>query len=218
MGKISSHPDAGRIAARGVTFAMQQYGRMKVTGLGERESTAGYLKTNGENLFRSFKRIKDLYDKDNRRLDYIIFGEISEVEDYLNVNCKIMDVEKGFIIGEISDSKKGKENLAKISLNIAGKLYDMIPYNGRVIKTKEKGILVNLGLFDGLKTGSQLVIYRNSRARSTNDIMRTGELLTVKEADTFISYAEPDRPELLNEIDSTFKVFPLKNRRAKKIE
>jgi hypothetical protein len=129
-----------------------------------------------------------------------------------------MDVEKGIIIGEISDSKKGKENLAKISLNIAGKLYDMIPYNGRVIKTKENGILVNLGLFDGLKTGSQLVIYRNSRARSTNDIMRTGELLTVKEADTFISYAEPDRPELLNEIDSTFKVFPLKNRRAKKIE
>ncbi len=218
MGKISNHPDAGRIAARGVTFAMQQYGRMKVTGLGERESAAGYLKTNGDNLFRSFKRIKELYGKDNRRLDYIIYGEISEVEDYLNVNCRIMDVDKGFIIGEISDSKKGKENLAKISLNLAGKLYDMMPYNGRVIKTKEKGILVNLGLVDGIKTGSQLVIYRNSRARSTNDIMRTGELLTVKEADTFISYAEPDRTDLLNEIDSTVRVFPLKNRRAKKIE
>ena len=83
---------------------------------------------------------------------------------------------------------------------------------------KEKGILVNLGLVDGIKTGSQFIIYRNSRARSTNDIMKTGELLTVKESDTFISYAEPDRGELLNEIDSTFKVFPLKNRRARKIE
>ncbi len=129
-----------------------------------------------------------------------------------------MDVDKGFIIGEISDSKRGKENLAKISLNIAGKLYDMMPYNGRVIKTKEKGIIVNLGLLDGIKTGSQLIVYRNIRSRSTNDIMRTGELLTVKEADTFISYAEPDRAELLNEVDSTVKVFPLKNRRAKKIE
>jgi len=218
MGKISNHPDAGRVAARSITFAMQQYGRMKVIGLGERESAAGHLKTNGQNLFRSFKKIKELYWDDNRRLDYIIYGEISEVEDYINVKCRIMDVEKGFIIGEISDSKKGKENLAKISLNIAGKLYDMMPYNGRVVKIKEKGILVNLGLFDGIKTGSQLVIYRNSRAKSTNDLMRTGELLTVKETDTFMSYAEPDRGELLNEIDSTFRVFPLKNRRAKKIE
>ena len=218
MGRISNHPDAGKVAARGITFALQQYGRMKVAGSGERESAAGYLKTNGDNLFSSIKRIKELYGKDNKRLDYIIFGEISEVEDYLNVSCRIMDVDKGFIIGEISDSKRGKENLAKISLNIAGKLYDMMPYNGRVIKTKEKGIIVNLGLLDGIKTGSQLIVYRNIRSRSTNDIMRTGELLTVKEADTFISYAEPDRAELLNEVDSTVKVFPLKNRRAKKIE
>lgn len=217
-GKISSHPDAGKIAARGITFAMQQYGRMKVTGLGERESAAGNLKTNGENLFRSIKRIKELYERDNRRLDYIVYGDIAEIDDYISVKCRVMDVDRGFIIGEFFDSKKGKENLAKLSLNVAGKLYDMIPYNGRVIKMKEKGVLVNLGLVDGINAGSQFIIYRNSRARSTNDIMKTGELLTVKESDTFISYAEPDRSELLNEIDSTFRVFPLKNRRARRIE
>lgn len=217
-GKITNHPDVGKIAARGITFAMQQYGRMKVAGLSERESAAGNLKTNGENLFRSIKMLQNLYEKDNKRLDYVVYGEVSEVDDYLNVTCRIVDLERGFIIAELTDSKKGKENLEKLSLNVASKLYDLIPYNGRVIKMKEKGILVNLGLVDGINAGNQFIIYRNSRARSTNDLMRNGELLTVKETDTFISYAEPDRSDLLNEIDSTFKVFPLKNRRAKKIE
>ncbi|HOP65190.1 MAG TPA: tetratricopeptide repeat protein [Spirochaetota bacterium] len=217
-GKISSHPDAGRIVAGSVTFALQQYGRMKVAGPGDRNRVAGYLKINGENLFRSFKRIQKVFEDENREVRFAVYGDITEVDDYLNVTCRIMDMERGFVIGEFSESVKGKENLTVLSMNIADKLFEMIPYNGRVIKVDDKGIIVNLGLIDGIKSGSRLVIYRDSRSRSTNDLMRKGELLTVRETDTYMSYAEPDSVELLNEIDSTDNVYPLKNRRARKIE
>jgi len=217
-GKISAHPDAGKIMARGITFAMRQYGRMKTADLFERESAAGALKTNGDNLFRSIKSVREFYEKDNRKIDFIIIGEISEVDDYLNITCRVMDLNRDFIIGEFTDSRKGKENLAKLAINTAEKLYGIIPYSGHVLKIKETGILVNLGLFDGIQAGSQLVIFRDSRSRATNDSMRYAELLTVKESDTFICYAEPDRPDLINEIDSTFSVYPLQNRRARRIE
>jgi hypothetical protein len=101
---------------------------------------------------------------------------------------------------------------------IAEKIYNTIPYNGKVLKVKDDGILLNLGLFDGVKEGTELVIYRDSRSRLNNETIRYAEIFTVKETDTFISYAEPDRPEILREIDSTNSVYPLMKRRARKIE
>jgi len=217
-GKVTDHPDSGKIAARSLTFALKQYGRMKTPGLGEREQIAGNLKTGGDNLFDTIKKIKDISDKGDQKFDYLIFGEISEVDDYISITLKIMDLNRGYIIYELTDSKKGRENLNLLSILIAGKIYDIIPYNGKVLKVKEKGILLNLGLFDGVKDGTELVIYRDSNSRLNNETIRYAEIFTVKETDTFISYAEPDRPDILKEIDSTNNIYPLMKRRARKIE
>ncbi len=217
-GKITDHPDSGKTAARNLTFALQQYGRMKTPGLGEREALVGNLKTGGESLFSTIKKIKEISDKREQKFDYLIFGEISEVDDYISITLRIMDLNRGYIIYEITESKKGRENLNLLSLLIAGKIYDIIPYSGKVLKVKEKGILLNLGLFDGIKDGTELVIYRDSSSRLSNETIRYAEIFTVKETDTFISYAEPDRPDILREIDSTNKIYPLLKRRARKIE
>lgn len=217
-GKITEHPDSGKIAARNLTFAIQQFGRMKTPGLGERETLAGDLKTGGENLFETIKKIKEISDKGEQKFDYLIFGEISEVDDYISINLKIMDLNRGYIIYELTESKKGRENLNLLSILMAEKIYDVIPYNGKVLKVKDNGILLNLGLFDGVKEGTELVIYRDSSSRLNNETIRYAEIFTVKESDTFISYAEPDRPDILREIDSTNSVYPLMKRRARKIE
>ncbi len=217
-GKITDHPDSGRIAADNLTFALQQFGRMKTPGLGDREALVGNLKTNGENLFNTIKKIKEISDKGEQKFDYLIFGEISEVDDYISISLKVMDLNRGYIIYELTESKKGRENLNLISIMIAEKIYNTIPYSGKVLKVKDDGILLNLGLFDGVKEGTELVIYRDSRSRLNNETIRYAEIFTVKETDTFISYAEPDRPDILREIDSTNSVYPLMKRRARKIE
>jgi tetratricopeptide (TPR) repeat protein len=217
-GKITDHPDSGKTAADNLTFALQQFGRMKTPGPGEREKLAGNLKTNGENLFNTIKKIKEISDKGEQRFDYLIFGEISEVDDYISITLKVMDLYRGYIIYELTESKKGRENLNLLSIMIAEKIYNTIPYSGKVLKVKDDGILLNLGLFDGVKEGTELVIYRDSRSRLNNETIRYAEIFTVKETDTFISYAEPDRPGILREIDSTNSVYPLMKRQARRIE
>jgi len=129
-----------------------------------------------------------------------------------------MDLNRGYIIYELTESKKGRENLNLLSILTAEKIYNIIPYSGKVLKVKDDGILLNLGLFDGVKDGTELVIYRDSNSRLNNETIRYAEIFTVKEADTFISYAEPDRAGILKEIDSTSIVYPLMKRRAHKIE
>ena len=217
-GKITDHPDAGKIAARNLTFALQQFGRMKSPGLKDRELLAGNLKTDGENLFNTIKKIKQVTDKGEIKVDYLIFGEISEVDDYISINLKIMDFNRGYIIYELNESKKGRENLNLLSILTAEKIYNIIPYSGKVLKVKENGIILNLGLFDGIKEGTELVIYRGASSRINNETIRYAEIFTVKETDTFICYAEPDRPGILRDIDSTNIVYPLMKRRARKIE
>ena len=124
---------------------------------------------------------------------------------------------RGYIISEFEVTGKGKESLGDVSLKTAVKLYDTIPYSGRILKLKDDGILVNLGIIDGVVTGSRLVIYMDSRSRATGDRVRYAEVFTVRESDTFICYAEPDRAGALKEIDSTYSVYPLQKRRAKKL-
>ena len=217
-GKITDHPDSGKIAARNLTFALQQFGRMRTPGLGEREALAGNLKTGGENLFDTIKKVKEISDKGEQKFDYLIFGEISEVDDYISITFKIMDLNRGYIIYELTESKKGRENLNLLSILTAEKIYNIIPYSGKVLKVKDNGIILNLGLIDGVKDGTELVIYRDSNSRLNNETIRYVETFTVKETDTFISYAEPDRPDILREIDSTNIVYPLMKRRARKLE
>lgn len=217
-GKITDHPDSGKTAARNLTFALQQFGRMRTPGLGERETLVGNLKTNGENLFDTIKKVKEISDKGEQKFDYLIFGEISEVDDYISITFKIMDLNRGYIIYELTESRKGRENLNLLSILTAEKIYNIIPYNGKVLKVKDNGIILNLGLFDGVKEGTELVIYRDSNSRLNNETIRYVETFTVKETDTFISYAEPDRPDILREIDSTNSVYPMMKRRARKLE
>jgi len=87
-----------------------------------------------------------------------------------------------------------------------------------VLRIKEGGIIVNLGLLDGISEGDRMVIYKFRNERSPGDSLKKKILLTVKEADTIISYAEPGASDELDSIDSNDIVLPLKKRRARKIE
>lgn len=217
-GQITEHPDAGRVAARNIHFALQQYGRMDVAGLRDREELAGSLKSGGNDIFDTIRYLRETALKGGRKYDYLVYGEIFENENYINLGCKVLDLEKGYIIGEFSENAKGKGSINHVAMNSARKIYNTIPYSGRVLKIKDEGIVVNLGLMDGIDEGSDLVIFRNERSKSSNDIRRIKEIFQVKEADTYICYAEPTRKEVLRVIDSTDTVYPLEKRRARLLD
>lgn len=217
-GKIIEHPDAGKAAARNISFALQQYGRMDVAGLRSREDVAGSLKTGDGDIFDTIAYLRERTDESGKKYDYIVYGEIFENNNYMKLECKILDLERGYIIGEFSESAKGKGSINHLSMNTARRIYDTVPYRGRVLKLKDDGIIVNLGLMDGIEKGSGLVIYRNVRSGANGDIKRVKEVFNVTEADTYVSYAKPVREKVLREIDSTDAVFPLEKRRAKRLD
>ncbi len=129
-----------------------------------------------------------------------------------------MDFHKGIIIGNFDISQDGKQALSKISLRTVKRIYNIIPYKGNMLKTKEKGIVVNLGLFDGIKSGDKLVIYKLRKSPKNNENIKYKIIFTVKESNTLICYAEPVLLSDMDDIDSSDEVLPLKKRRAKRIE
>jgi hypothetical protein len=97
-------------------------------------------------------------------------------------------------------------------------LYSMIPYKGRVLKIKEKGIVVNLGLIDGVTSGEKLVLYKMAEGGAGIMSQKRKIVFTVKEADTFLSYAETGTLTDLELLDSYDLVLPVNKRRAKRIK
>ncbi len=217
-GKIIEHPDAGKVMARNINFALQQYGRMRVAGLRERESIAGDLKTGGNDLFDTIKSIRERGERGGEKYDFLVYGEIFENDNYISLNSKVLDLERGYIISEFSETARGKGSINHAAMNAAQKIFNTIPFSGRVLKIKDDGIVVNLGLIDGIEKGSELVIFRNVRTEGTGDIRRIKEIFEVKESDTFISYSEPAVKDILRVIDSTDTVYPLEKRRARRLD
>ena len=93
-----------------------------------------------------------------------------------------------------------------------------IPVDRLMTQLKEAGIIANVGLFDGIEPGEKLVIYKFRNDPGPGDRLRKKIVLTVRESDTLVSYAEPQKTTDMDTIGSTDIVFPLKKRRAKLIK
>ncbi len=93
-------------------------------------------------------------------VDFIIFGSCSQEGNSLSLHCSLMDFHKGIIINSIEFSESGHEALSELCLRLSRRIYEVIPFRGRVLNLKEKGIVVNLGLFDGIAPGSMLMLQK----------------------------------------------------------
>jgi tetratricopeptide (TPR) repeat protein len=218
-GRISEHPDTGSVLGNMVTFAIGQFGRMVTTGIRERHPVAANLKSQGDYLGLSMEGLSDKIKKGRiKPVDLILYGDYREKGNRISANCRLMDYHNGIVLGQFTVTESGKEALSRLSLRIARKLYNMIPYRGRVLKLKEKGIIVNMGLYDGVKPGNRLVVYKYSNDPRQPKKIKRKLIFTVKNADTLISFAVPGKISDLGEIYSSDTVYPLKKRRAKRIE
>ena len=124
-------------------------------------------------------------------------------------------VHSGVVIGDFNVSETGHDNLSKLVLRAARRIYDFLPYKGRVLKIGEEDAVVNLGLFDGVSQGDLLAIFRKKSGALP---VQSKILLKVSEADTLVAAVTPVNAAELNLIELNDAVYPLQKRRAKKIE
>ena len=215
------HFDAGTVIANQLTFALQQYGRMSPLGIRQRKPLTGMLLLDDIYLEKSFEKINELVGKNEiPGVDYIVYGTHLEGKGHLSINFKIMNFKTGVVIGDYDIAESGHDNLQKLVLRAARRIYEHIPYEGRVLKIDDtEGVIVNLGLLDGLKKDDLIVIYKNKNFNRSHRLqVRSKLLLKVKEADTILLSALPVNDSEINLIELSDTVYPLNRRRAKKLK
>jgi len=213
-GKINQHFDSGEMLAENLNFALSQFGRMEAQDNKRAIEFNRNVKPGSNALFESIKKLQG-NDGDGVKADYLIFGDLYERDNFIKADYKIMDLRKGFIIYESGEISRGRDCLPDISMKIASAIFKKIPYKGKILKVEKGTVLVNLGLIDGVNKDSRLIIYRNIKSRKNNEIYRHKDILKVVEVDTYLCKAVPLKADLIKDLDSTFDVYPLKNRRAK---
>jgi tetratricopeptide (TPR) repeat protein len=214
---VSLHPDAGEVIANHLTFALGQYGRMQPVSVQKRLEIVKALKDDRQFLGDNLEIIGDMVKQEKiEKPDYIIFGNYREGLNFLNIDFELMDFHTGVIINNFSISESGKENLSNIAIRAANRLYDSMPFKGRVLNINDDEVIVNLGLIDGIKTGDFIVIYKLDSSEN-KDLLRIKKklVLLVNDADTMICSAKPKLVKDAEDIDVNDLVFPFQKRRAK---
>lgn len=218
-GRITTHFDAGEIIANYITFSLNQFGRMSVVGLKKRLAITRELQFNN-NLENAVSQVQNLIDQGKiEKVDYLVFGNYHENQYYISLKFSILNFKNGVVIGDFSATERGHENLPIISLRTARKIFDFIPYSGRILKVEDNNVVINLGTYDGLKKGDMLVSYKYNPSITSNNIKTKEKMIFVmKKCDTQVSLASPINAEHIQHIEINDYVYPLQKRRAKRIE
>ncbi len=215
-GGMAEHPDAGEVLASHISFALGQFGRMDAAGFRERQPVRG-ISSSPEVLADSLEKIESLAkDGAIQRPDYILYGSYYENSGHISFNASLLDYSSGVVISSFEISETGREALPRASLRVAEKVYGMMPFRGRIIRQKDDYVIINLGLYDGIKPGDMLMIKKFNNPGNLYDVRRR-ILFTVKESDTLVSKAVPASAADLAEVDSSDYVYPLEKRRARRI-
>lgn len=215
----SLHPDAGEIIANHLTFTLGQFGRMQPVSIQKRLEIVKELKDDRTFLGDNIEVLSDMIKQEKiEKPDYIVFGTYREGLNFLTIDFELMDFNNGVIINNFSISESGKESLPNIAIRAANRLYDSIPFKGRVLDVNDGNIIVNLGLIDGIKPGDFIVIYKLDGSEN-KDLLKLKKklVLQVTDADTLICSAKPKLAKDAEEIETNDPVYPFQKRRARLI-
>ncbi len=218
--EISLHPDAGIVFANYLTFSLAQSGRIQPLGVKTRLGILQNLKSGHRFLGNSLEKLGEMVKKgDIEKLDYIVFGSYREGSNHISINCELLDFHTGVIINNFTLSENGRDNLSRLSFRTSKRLYEIIPFMGRVLKSNSDNILVNLGLFDGIKPGDMLEILKLKSPVDQKKLNINKKMIfIVDESDSLISSAKPLKTSDFQLIDINDPVFPIKKRRSKLIK
>jgi len=213
--RLSPHPNSGTVLANDLAFALQQFGRLEAVGFKKR-MLVEKLRCDGDYFENSMREIENkIKNGDLPKIDFLLFGSCSEQSNRINLDLNLMDFKKGIIVSSFSLSDSGRNSALRIALRSANRVFDKIPFNGKVLKVKENSIIVNLGLIDGITPGSKLILYKYDPKFSG---VSRRVIFTVKESDTFVSEAEPQKVSDLDDIDLNDVIHSMEKLRARMLK
>ena len=129
-----------------------------------------------------------------------------------------MDFKNGVILAQDSLYDREKDKLSRLALRAARFIYGKVPYKGRVLSIDDDKAVVNLGLYDGLKTGDILYVDSEHDAGVKGRyVIKKKILFKVDEADTVVSRISAVDKDEAEQVREEMAVFPLNKRRAVKI-
>ncbi|MCU0845975.1 MAG: tetratricopeptide repeat protein [Spirochaetes bacterium] len=217
---ISTYHDAGAVLAGYLSFTLGQFGRQEAVKPGKRLEMTRGMKDGEAFLGDNIEKLGGLFrDEDPDRMRIVVYGSYRDANGFLSAQFRIMDLSRGVIIDEFELTESGKDNLSRLALRAARRIYSAVPYRGRVLSVGDDGIVVNMGSLDGVATGDLLVMYRYEKSFSGNKIAAKRRLVfTVNEVDTLVASARPVVANDLGLVDEGEAVYPERKRRAKLIK
>jgi tetratricopeptide (TPR) repeat protein len=217
---IATYHDAGAVLAQYLSFTLGQFGRQEAVKPGRRLEITRGMKDGEAFLGDNIEKLGELFkDEDADRMRILVYGSYRDANGFLSANFRVMDLARGVIIDEFELTESGKDNLSRLALRAARRIYAAIPYRGRVLTVGDDGIVVNMGSFDGVAPGDLLVMYRYEKSFSGDRIAGKRKLVfAVNEVDTLVASAKPVVANDLRLVDEGEAVYPEKKRRAKLIK
>ena len=213
-GEVSTHFDADAVIANYLTFTLSQFGRLKTIGVKRRLAMLQGLPKGSDFLEKSIERIGEIVKRGEAGVDFIVYGSFREGTGFVSIDVRVLNFHNGVIIGEFTLSETGRDNLSAISLRISRRIYDLIPFKGRILKLDGEMVIANLGGFDGLREGDLYAVDKSENFPDRKEKI----LLRVDEIDTLVSSMKPVRAKHILRIDAGDMIYPLKKRRAKLLE
>lgn len=214
---IATYHDAGAVLAQYLSFTLGQFGRQDAVGPGKRMEMVRGMKDGEAFLGDNLEKLAGVFrDDDPDRARIVVYGSYRDANGYLSANFRVMDLSKGVVIDEFDLTESGKDNLSRLALRAARRIYSAVPYRGRVLSAGDDAIVVNLGSIDGVSPGDLLVMYRYEKSFSASKIAARRKLVfAVNEVDTLVASAKPVVANDLRLVDEGEPVYPEKKRRAK---
>jgi tetratricopeptide (TPR) repeat protein len=214
---VPAFADAGSVLANSINFAMGQFGRYQNFPMSQRLSIIKSLSSN--NLDDILKNLNDkMNDNEIPQISYLLYGEYNLSGRYIECNAKLMDAKTGVVIAHFTESDNSKYSTHTISIDLAKKMYDTIPFRGKIISYSEDMAVINLGTIDGIETGALLETYVENEDTIEQDQLRKKVVFKVSETGTLISLVKPVNPKDIDLIAKGSDVFPVNKKRAKKIK
>lgn len=214
---VPAFADAGSVLANSINFAMGQFGRYQNFPMSQRLSIIKSLSSN--NLDDILKNLNDkMNDNEIPQISYLLYGEYNLSGRYIECNAKLMDAKTGVVIAHFTVSDNSKYSTHTISIDLAKKMYDTIPFRGKIISYSEDMAVINLGTIDGIETGALLETYVENEDTIEQDQLRKKVVFKVTEAGTLISLVKPVNSKDIDLIAKGSEVYPVEKKRAKKIK
>lgn len=114
---------------------------------------------------------------------FIGFGTFKETNRSIQIHFQIYDRKTGKFFNPIKLFSEGRSSLARISSSIARRIKELIPKEGKILKIKKNGVIINLGYRNGLKNNDRIQFLEENKVLMEGKIIELGESISLVKPD-----------------------------------